>query len=184
MRRETIEKIKKVYAADNLFPNIKLEKFLSLESYELFSRQSTKAKFKKKYLPDRESFSEAEIPEQLRKFILSPEFKGFISEVLGKKISIKSCSLRSFGWKDYSLLHDNELVEKGTDIILEFTNRWEEIWGGSTTYRSNGGEFRTLSVSDNTLFIIERKKGIRDFVKYVNHHAGKNRRVFVAAHLR
>ena len=184
LQQETIEKIKELYKSDSRFPSVKLEKFLPKEAHGQLFRQATKAKFKRECRPDRESFSKAGTPKPIKRFLDSAEFSGFLSRVLGKKAAIGDSSLFRLEWKSYVLLHDEEDEKPGIDIVLEFTPAWDEMWGGAITYRDAEGEFRTISDAENTLFIIERKKGIRQYVKYVNHRAGKSKRIFLVGRVK
>lgn len=120
---------------------------------------------KRKYVPDRFSFSEG-------KGVL-PSFVSLL--VPGKA----DAYLRVFGHRDYELLHDAQDTTAGWDVILDLQDM-NEIWGGWFCYVKDEKEVLRVVPFANTLTIIHRENGMRSFVKYVNHHAQQPRKFIFA----
>lgn len=95
----------------------------------------------------------------------------FIKEITGKN-PLKISSMR-FKHRSYTILHDKEKQKQGVLAFL-FIDDWKEEYGGQIVFVKNGRTLASFTPRENTLLIVERKKGVKYFVKYVNHRAGKN----------
>lgn len=86
---------------------------------------------------------------------------------------------RRFSHRDYTLLHDKDVQKPGI-VALLFLEDWNEDWGGKIVFMKKGKTLEQFIPRKNTLIIVERKKGVRYFVKYVDHKA-KNPLTIISA---
>ena len=122
--------------------------------------------------------------KNLLEFFHSAEFLSYLSEALGEEVlQLRSGSNYRFGWKDYTLLHDELVLEPGVDIILDFTAEWDPAVGGQIVYVPEEGGQMEISPSPNTLILVKRPEGMQRYIRYVNHHSGEKKRYFVLASL-
>lgn len=119
-------------------------------------------------------FSEADLPASLFSPVAS-----LASDIVRRKLSIRTAKLLALGASDYRIAHDAAREEPGIDIILDITPAWDQKWGGQVAYVDGSGDALVLPAAKNLLAIVERKKSIQRIVTYVNHHAGRKKRVFV-----
>lgn len=123
-------------------------------------------------VPDRFSFEgHARIPEQRM-------LSAFVARITGKR-PLMDCAKR-FSHKDYTVLHDKDIQKPGI-VALLFLEEWEEDWGGKIVFMRGGKTLEEFVPRKNTLLIVERKKGTRHFVKYINNHAGKRKLTIISA---
>ena len=87
--------------------------------------------------------------------------------------------LYSFSVGDYTLLNDGRTEKDGIDIIFDLTEQWDPSAGGVITYVDGTGDALKIHIKSNSLIIVRRQREMQRFVKYVNHNAGKKRRLFV-----
>ncbi len=165
---DNIEQIRKVFYANK---EIQLSDFLGKKSYEEFKKKINKIKLAKKVQPMCCSYDEAEIS-------LPKDIADFIFLILKKKI--EKARLLCFKWKDYTILNDEVIEKPGIDVVFDLTDNWNNNAGGSIVYVDGSGEYTKIPPSGNTLIIVERKKNVQKFVKYVNHLAQKKRCFIIA----
>ena len=159
-------------------PNsIQLHKFLDQDQLARLNRAIKKLKFKENYVPDLHYYKQAEkIPKELKQ--LMRQIAGFVQFVSGKKVKCKEITIRSFGKKHYTLLHDAKKEKPGIDFVLDLTPKWDPEAGGSMIYMKNGEDIITIRPAFNTFSLVKRTKDMMRFVKYVNHKA-KNKILLV-----
>lgn len=176
LKKETLEKIKDIFNSSEWLPSAKIKYFLNKEDYKKIKNEIIKLKFNKNKKLMHYSYSKTEIPEKLNKFVNSDKFKKIIFEIAGEnKINFE---LRRFGWRDYILLNDLDNEKNGIDVILEFTENWNEEFGGETVYTNSIGFNSKIIPEGNTLNIIKREN-VQRFVKYVNNKAKNRFRYFL-----
>lgn len=123
-------------------------------------------------VPNRFSFEgHPRIPEQK---ILSD----FVATITGKR-PLRDCSKR-FSHRDFTILHDKEQQKPGV-VALLFLEDWNAEWGGKIVFMRGGKTLEKFVPRKNTLLIVERKKGTRYFVKYINNKAGKKKLTILSA---
>ncbi len=169
---EKIEEIKKSFKLNKDFPSIQLPDFLT--NFEEMKSKITKINFKKDTNLLHHRLSKAEIELDL------PELAEFLSKVLNKKIKTLNFTAFMLEWKDFMMLNDDCVEKPGIDIMLDFTENWDSESGGQIIYSDGSGENYTIPVLKNSLTIVERKKGVQKFFKYVNNLAN-NRRYFLVS---
>lgn len=106
----------------------------------------------------------------------TPEVRNFIFAVTKKRIQKVAAEVLYFGWKDYTILNDAVHEKQKYDLILDLDDFWDENAGGIVFYSDGMGNFVKIPPRRNTLTIVKRTKNLRQFVKYVNHHAGRKKR--------
>ena len=133
-----------------------------------FANATTDGKWTQKYVPDKYCFeSHAPIP-------LQKEIAAFAREVTGK--SPLDEGVRRFSHGSYTILHDREIQKPGV-LALLFLDEWKEEWGGKIVLMKDGHTITSFIPQKNTLLLLERKKGERYFVKYVNNKARAKLRI-------
>ncbi len=152
--------------------------FFEHSYYERLQKQIKELSFKRSYQPSLHSYRSADLPLDVTSLINSKEFISFISK--NAKISVKKIEAKAFLFeaKDYTLLHDMTEEKPGIDIIIDFTEKWNERFGGMMTYADGNGHSFMVPSKSNSLIIAERNKGIQRFMQYVNHTA-KGRRILI-----
>lgn len=135
-------------------------------------RRPAFTQWKRIYLPDRLSYEgHPRIPEQ-------KALSAFVASVTSK-VPLRDCAKR-FSHRDFTILHDKETQKPGI-VALLFLDDWREEWGGKIVFMRNGKTLEEFVPRKNTLLIVERKKGTRYFVKYVNNKAGKRKLTIIPA---
>lgn len=161
-------------------PALTLHSFFEEKTYESFQNAVARLSFSKQHIPDKYRYGFAPIPKKFLSFLHSEEFLEFISYVLGKKVTqLEAGGSYEFYWKNYTLLHDELLLDKGVDLIFDFTPQWDESWGGTITYTEPDKEPLVLLSLPNSFFVIKRPDDVQRFIKYVNHLSGDKKRYFV-----
>ncbi len=160
---------------------IRLDQFFEGRSYLAFSQPLWDASGKAIVIPDRHSYTL--LPPSLASTpFMTPSFKKFLSTLVGKKITTITLTVQRFGWKDYTLVHDDEVGKEELRFFFLISGKWEVERGGILTYLTQNGEGEPLffPITGNSFCIIRQRKDMHSFVKYVNHHAGKEKFIVVA----
>jgi hypothetical protein len=126
--------------------------------------------WKVKYEPLKFSYSFAKGPSW------KSELEVFLSKIVGKKLKFKVLEWRKFKHGDYTLLYDSLKEESGFVVMVDIVPR-EQEWGGYSSFISRSGEVARVVAEKNTLTLVNAK-GLRHFVKRVNHHS-KSPRIFL-----
>jgi len=174
------KKIRREFLFPKEFPGVLLFHFLEWEFYLKIRELMVRSYFRPAVERTSHSYSVAEVPATLQKFLNQKEFLDLISTIIGTAVQKIEAGLNSFSWKDYTILSDTALNEPGIDIILDFTADWPEAAGGAIVYKDELGNFISLPIAPNLLAIVERKAGVQKYWQYVNHYAGKEKRYVLA----
>lgn len=147
---------------------IRLEDFLNRKHYlELFnSLHSLDSEVKK--VPDRYSYGLIECKDSI---FSSISFRDFLSKVIGKKIKEFDLSVKKFEWKNYTLMHDDESGKEEMRFFFILANKWDSKFGGDIVYLTEDGLGNPIvfPITGNSLCIINKKRDMHSFVKYVNN---------------
>ncbi len=108
----------------------------------------------------------------------SEEWIKYISFITGIKVVNCTLKIKSFGHKDYSLIHDSIEQKKAIIVLVDITPNWKDEFGGYFVLHK-GEEFFVVPSAENSILIYERDQEMKSFVKYVNHHAGKKKKIFL-----
>lgn len=163
-----------------------LTDFLAKPVYDALVKEVAKIKGAEMYVPHEYRFETLSLPDVIRDFFSSLHFKQFLTHITGVRIKDITVSARRFSHQRFSLMYDD--AESGERVLFFYTlapAHWKSTWGGSTIF--SFGDKRapaTFEVKGNSLAIIRVPKGMRDFVKYVNHFSAKNSFVKVDGVLR
>ena len=176
-----VKKIRTAYGTDRLFHTITLEQLFRPEVYWILERAAFGAHYRKQSIPAQHALASAPIPKKMIALLKSTELLTLVSRTIGKTVKQIDGTLFCLGAGDYTLLPDEKgLVRKaGINLIFEFTPRWNSAWGGAIIYRTDEGEARTILAPANSLTIIELRKDVQHYVKYINHHAGAHKKIFI-----
>ncbi|MDP3733706.1 MAG: hypothetical protein Q8R37_00610 [Nanoarchaeota archaeon] len=104
------------------------------------------------------------------------ELRKFIVAITRKKMKRLSAEIIQFGWKDYTILNDTVNEKHHYDFIIDLDDFWDERSGGTIFYSDGTGNYVHIPARRNTITIVKRTKNLRQFVKYVNHRAGRKKR--------
>ncbi len=150
-----------------------LNDFFTKIAYKELATQILTSK-KKHAVPDRYSYTEMVIPSPVEQLFNSESFLAFLREATGKKITNVTLQAQQFSAGDYTLLHDAELSEPGTEFFIIFSDTWKPEWGGSTIYTPEKADPLIFVPIANTFSLITTTKYLHSFVKYLNYTVGPN----------
>ena len=181
LAKDTMKQVRSMFLQDPQLPSVQLQQSLGPSSYAALKEEILSLPYKKECDPLLHSFKSAKPPKRLLALLQSNELFSFLAAVTGEDVLSLSPSVLCIGWKDYTLINDKAVEKPGIDVILDFSDDWDDAWGGSIVYAPGTGDVTRIAPSGNTLIIVERKSGVNRFVQYINHHAGKKTRCFVIA---
>ncbi len=161
------DEIRKAY--ENSGNLILLQDFLDKESYASIMEGLKKSKWKGEKIPDKHSYSTLK-NENIENIFYG--MNAFFSKVTGKN-KISELKVMRFGHRDYTLIHDLESRDETQFFFFSFDS-WKNEWGGSIVYSDEEGNPIIFPPLKNGLGIIDKGKGINNFVKYVNCMAEDN----------
>ncbi len=153
-----------------------LTDFFAKPVYDSLVKEVAKIKGREIYVPHEYRFEDLSLPKAIGEFFTSLHFKQFLTHITGVKIKDIALSARRLSHQRFSLMYDD--AESGERLVFFYTLApvaWRSAWGGSTIF--SFGDNRapaTFEVKGNSLAIMRVPRGMRDFVKYVNHFAAKN----------
>lgn len=151
---------------------IRLENFLEEECYLQLARGLWALQGKKITRAAKCSFTELNCTDFLEEFNQEDVLKLF-SKFTKKKPKIKDLKIRRFGKGDYTLIHDDEKKKDEIKFYFMISGRWDSKVGGSLTYNIDDSQPLVFPIAFNCLNVITEGKGMHPFIKYINHHAGK-----------
>lgn len=149
-----------------------LSTFLLEEAHAELIRILRSSQGREQYVPHESRFKA--LPSSAGRLFASRGFLDFVRSISSHKASTVALTTYQFSHRDFTLLHDD--LHDHARLIFFYTltsSPWKPAWGGSRIF-SYGDEREPLifEPTDNTLALIAVPKGMRDFVKYVNHFAG------------
>jgi len=150
-----------------------LADFLVKSAQVELQKSLSSSKKSKIFVPHKYSFEQIDFHSDL---LSSKEFLHFVRLVTGLKLSKSRVSVSKFDHGAYSLLHDD--LDSSERIIFFYilgSKSWKPEFGGQTilTYGDERDPI-VFEPKDNSLAIVRVPKGMRNFVKYIKHFAGKN----------
>lgn len=164
---EVMQQMKAAFSQQRV---LRLDNFFTVETHKHL-RSLGKKKGKEVYVPHQYRYmalpSAAEI---------AASCSSFIEKITGKRMKTRQMSVRSFGHRDFTLLHDDVESKKRLVFFYTIADLWDVEAGGQHVFTHNDESTPLVfAPQDNSLVIMEVPEGMRDFVKYVNHKAGKDR---------
>lgn len=178
LTEESMQQLRKEFAADTKFPSVACKDFLVAASYHELQKHMQRLKFQREERPGSHCFGQADVSPSVKKLLVSTELLEFLERLLGVNVQRVSWRAHAFQWKDYWLLPE-KTEAAGVDIVMDISKGWNEDAGGLLVYRDAAGNFRKLPALGNMLAIVERKTGVQRYVQYLNCYAGKNKRNFL-----
>lgn len=163
-KKTVIDKIQKTFDKEG-----------SIQLFDFIELEIPAVNLVKSYIPYKYCFRSAEFSDKN----VIEAIKEFLGKLVGKELILQSSIIFNFKIKDYTLMSDEVTEDKGIKAIFEFTNNWKEEFGGYTSFVKNNKEVFRINPVKNSLTIIKTGKTMRSFVKYINHKAENNRRVFI-----
>ncbi|MDO8556444.1 MAG: 2OG-Fe(II) oxygenase family protein [Nanoarchaeota archaeon] len=163
--------------ARNSPQSIQLQNMLHPARIVEIRKELEKVKWRENVKYDQYQYKVAVMPLTLKRFFASPAVKKMLSVITGlqiKKIKGEWCV---FGPGDYTVMQDKIVAQKGVFFELDFTDFWQQAWGGYTSFVDKEEKLRVLP-GWNQLTLVKEAKNMQHFVKYVNHRA-KNKRMMV-----
>jgi Rps23 Pro-64 3,4-dihydroxylase Tpa1-like proline 4-hydroxylase len=178
LKPETQLKIKEIFLKEK---KVILFNFFDDEYYQKMENEIQKLKFKHEQEYLTHCYGSAVVTP-----IIYDYFKDLVKVIgfiINKKTTTSSWKIKAlcFSWKDYIILHDENKEEPGIDILLDFTDGWKPEWGGAVTYVDGTGDYTKIPIQGNMLALVQRTNNEQRFVQYVNHYAGKRKRILLLA---
>lgn len=173
------EQVKAAFSEKKDFPHVFLFDFLDKKVFASLRKEILSLSLSREEKPMFHRYSSSNLSSALQQKLFSREVISFLNMVLGRKIIVGRACVYSFSQKDYTLLNDSYTEKPGVDIIFDLTAGWVPAWGGTITYINGTGDALKLPSRQNSLILVRRQKNSQRFVKYVNHNAGKKKKVFV-----
>ncbi len=138
------------------------------------------------YVPDQYRRHEPRsVPAGIKKiqnWLKSKEAAALISFIVKRPVRFKESCVCVYQHSDYTVRHDQNRELPGYDILLDLTPRWTDRACGHHSYvDSKGNEIVRIPSLFNSLSIVHRPNKVQAFVKYVNHHAGREKRIVLEA---
>jgi hypothetical protein len=166
--------------------SIQLGQFLQPAFFKKANTVLMRAPVREHYVPDQYRCHEPKqlpaVVKELLAWLQSKECAALVSTIVKKTVKLKESCCCVYAHGDYTLLHDKNKELPGYDVILDLTPHWDRRACGHNSYvRDDGAEVVRIPSAGNTLSIVRRPKELQRFVKYVNHHAGKDGRAVLLA---
>lgn len=158
-------------------PNVLLlNSFFNLEGLKVLESSLKKATRKENDSPASHSYIELGLPTECTSVFSSNSFLSFVQGVTGIRDKRIALSVKQFGHRHYTLIHDEQDATERLLFFYIFAPQWKGSWGGSSIFTFAHGKTEPLvfTPNHNTFVIMRAQKGMYDFVKYVSNHAGKN----------
>ncbi|MEK6910914.1 MAG: hypothetical protein AABW82_04005 [Nanoarchaeota archaeon] len=175
--KEIVVQIKDAFSENGF---VRLESFIDVNEYGNLNSRINDEEGEIAKIPDRYSYSLIDNLE-VEGLFASDKFNEFLGKVIGKKVGKMTLSVKRFGWKDYTLVHDDEAGKEEIRFFFILTDKWNVEWGGNIVYLTDDGEGQPIvfPITGNSFCIVKKRKDMHSFVKYVNNLAGKNSFVVV-----
>lgn len=164
-------------------PSVSMFSFFSESTLEHLVDEVKGLKFVRHDNPIRYRYSTASIPAYLTELLNSDDVIEFIQSIIGKQVESINGSILRFSWKDYTILHDEEITGEGYEMIIDMTPSWEPDWGGIMAYVDGEGQVFALPVTLGAVSIVQKIHPFQSFVKYINHYAKDIDRFLVKAEI-
>lgn len=162
-------------------PSVTLYQFFTPDFLLNLDRQITSQELVSKTFASKYSYKLAQLPSDLNRLFASRDFLDLISSLVSTKVRKIIPEIRVFSHKSYTLLHDEEVEEPGTDLLIDLTKSWNDDWGGYVVYTDTAGQSSILDHGWGVASIVTRGDNLQKFVKYVNHHASHPRVLLFAS---
>ena len=163
---------------------IVLTEFLKKRECEKIKKRARKLSGEKIIIPDKFSYFKI-CDKEVNEIFNSDEFLKFISGIITKGVKVKETSIRKFGHRDYTLLHDDSNTQEGYEFFFFISDNWSHSFGGCKVYVDTQGKKDSLIfIPENNKFCLIKCKNRRGFMKYVNHLAEDREIILVEGFVR
>lgn len=179
LEKKTQTILRKSFYQNQELPSVQLRQVFDHEFYRKLQPEILSLSYQANRQLLTHSYLTAALPAPLLRLFHSSEFFSVISGIIGRPVQKVDFHAHLFSWKDYTVLSDETIEPAGIDIIIDLTEDWPEGAGGEIIYRDQEGNYFPLPSAPNMLAIVQRKRTIQKFVKYVNHYAGTQKRVLL-----
>lgn len=158
-----------------------LQDFFVTRSYESLKKMFALCETRSISRPDHTSVRSLELPQTLRSLFVSPAFYEFVRTATGIRVKDVRLNALLFGHRDFTLLHDDVPAgERFMFVYMMVPSSWQSSWGGSLffSYGDDRDPF-IFEPKGNVFVLLKTVKGLRDFIKYVNHRAGNESVIYL-----
>jgi hypothetical protein len=173
--KSTLSIIHNSYKNNKNFQSVNLSDFFSQEFFESKQKEIHELKYLYETIVNKYCYARAKVRKLL--IINNKEFLEAISKILNRQVTIIHAYAYKFAWKNYQLIDTKE--KPGIDIIIDFTEHWEESYGGTVVYKKDNGDFLEVPFIPNSVTLVRRKGKDRKYVKYVNNKCKGNKRYLI-----
>lgn len=156
--------IRQALKQDPRLPVVALGAFLTPRAFRTVER-SARTGWRRTGVPDRGIFA-----TRSSRSMLQREIRAY-ARTLTRADTVQEPN-RRFGHRDFTLLHDHEQPKPGWRAFLLLDGLPAEC-GGQLVFSADGETLGTFAPRENTLLLVRQRRGVRSFVQYVNHRAGK-----------
>ena len=161
---------------------LQLQHFFQEQKLKEIYAEILRSVTKKKYIPNQHSYRtvlKIRATDLLHSFLLfceSPLFTSYVSFITKKEYAYVTATIKIFSAGDYKVIHDMSVQGKAK-VLIDCTPVWNQQNGG---YYGLQKEDETLIIAPcwNSITLCADSK-VRDFVKYITHHAKKEKRVCI-----
>lgn len=175
LQTSTLLQVKEILSKQN---NIQLGEFFATKKFKELQKELSKTKLKRKYLPDKRDYFIPKKDKNLKefnKFVRSKEFQSLVEFLTNKKTKFKASEIQIFKHQNYTLIQDELKNKKQVQVICDFTKNWNVEWGGQKSYLDEGKNPIKIKPLENSVCIIILSDNTKEFIKYINFKAGKNK---------
>lgn len=177
LKEQMIKAIRQKLQTEGSVSVVTLADFLVEKEFKRLCLELSKLSYVSQKHPLQHSYSSTERSHMVQELVLSEKLGSFISKIIGKTPSL--FQIRRFGWKDYTILHDEAEALGEFEVFFDASSEWDVCAGGALMYVDGIGEYFKVPVCGNQLIIVRRSRGVQRFVQYVNHHAQNQWRYLV-----
>lgn len=156
------------YFNNNSPKSVILQDFFNMEFMKSIYQKLENVTFERIENPIKNCYQISDFPF-LQEKMNSKEFLEFFTNVTGYEARKLDFKVFKLTWKDYKIIHDEEIENAGIDIIIDLTKIWKNNFGGNIIYVDINGDYLEIPVSYGLLAIVKREETDHKYIRYVNN---------------
>ena len=182
--------INDIYLDEKLIRNMRKyflqNNFISFENFfnhniKKIQKDFLKQKFYEEIILDEFKKYKTNYENDFTKFLRSKKFINIVEKITQKKLKLDSLEILKYNHFCYKLIKDEKVKKDKILVVFDLTKNWEDDFGGTLTFLKKDRELFHLKPNFDFLTIINYKKDILYYLKYINVNSKKNfiLRVFI-----